>query len=257
MRRKMHLRKKVSFKNKKRKPINKVLLIIILIIVAIIMAFNYVNKMVSPILLNYAEIESKKLASLIISKAINNEVAESLNVEKLFILNKNEKEEITTIDFDPVLVNQFLLKAINRVQLNMKYVQDGDIDKLDLGEDILISYDKEMLKKGIFFEIPMGVVFNNTFLANLGPKIPVRFKVMGDIIANIKSKVTNYGINNALIETTVHLVLTERVILPVTSKTNTVTIDIPIALKIIQGTVPSYYFSGLNNSSPILSLPIE
>lgn len=257
MRKKMHLKKKIAFKNKKSKPINKILIIIICIVVAIIFSFNFVNKMVSPVLLNYAEIESKKLASLIVSKAINNEVAESLKVEELFIINKNENGEISTIDFDPVLVNQFLLKAINRVQLNMKYVQDGDIDKLDLGEDVLVSYDKKMLKKGIFFEIPMGVVFNNTFLANLGPKIPVRFKVMGDIITNIESKVTNYGINNALIETTIHLVLTERVILPVTSKTNTVTVDIPIALKIIQGTVPDYYFNGLNNSSPILTQPIE
>lgn len=257
MRRKMHLKKKIGFKNKKNKVINKILIIIILIIIALVSAFSYINQIVSPILLNYAEIESEKLASLVISKAINNEVAESLNVEKLFIINKDEKGEIATIDFDPVLVNQFLLKAINRVQLNMKRIQDGDIDKLDLGADILVSYDKKMLKKGVFFEIPMGVVFNNTFLANLGPKIPVRFKVMGSIIANIDSKVTNYGINNALIETTVHLVLTERVILPVTSKTHTVTVDIPIALKIIQGTVPSYYFSGMNNSSPILTLPIE
>jgi sporulation protein YunB len=253
----MHLKKKITFKNKNNRTINKILLIIILIFVVTILVFNYVNRKVSPILLNYAEIESKKLASLVISKAINNEVAQSLNVEKLFILNKNETGEVSTIDFDPVIVNQFLLKAINTVQLNLKHIEDGEIDKIDLGEDVLVSYDKEKLKKGVFFEIPMGVVFNNTFLANLGPKIPVKFRIMGDIIANIESKVTNYGINNALIEIKVNLVLTERVILPITSKSIQVTINIPIALKIIQGIVPNYYFNGLNNSSSILTVPIE
>ncbi|MDD2377371.1 MAG: sporulation protein YunB [Bacilli bacterium] len=257
MKRKMSLRKKIIFSNKKSKGINKVLLVLVLIFMMIIIVFNYINRMVSPVLLSYGEIESKKIASLIISRAVNYEASESLDVDKLFVVHKNEDGEISTIDFDPVIVNKFLQNAINTIQVNLKHLENGNIDKINLGQDVLLNYDRENLKKGVFFEIPMGVVFNNSLLANLGPKVPVRFRLIGDIIANIESKVTNYGINNALIEVIVKLVLSEKVILPIISNTITVSINIPIGLKIIQGTVPNYYFNGLNNSSPILKIPME
>ncbi|MDD2435405.1 MAG: sporulation protein YunB [Bacilli bacterium] len=257
MKKKMSLRKKILLNNSKNRNINKILIIFILVFITIVIVFNYINHKISPILLNYAEVETKKIASLIISKAINQEVSESLDVDKLFIISKDDKGEISTIDFDPVIVNKFLLQAINTVQTNLKNLENGNIDEINLGENVLLNYDQENLKKGVFFEMPMGVVFNNVLLANVGPKIPVRFRLIGDIIANIESKVTNYGINNALIEVTIKLVLNERVILPVTSKSITVFVNIPIALKIIQGTVPNYYFNGLNNSSPILKIPME
>jgi len=37
-------------------------------------------------------------------------------------------------------------------------------------------------------------------LSNLGPKIPVKFDLVGEVIINIETKITNYGINNAMME---------------------------------------------------------
>ena len=91
----------------------------------------------------------------------------------------------------------------------------------------------------------------------LGPKIPVRLNIVGDITSNIKTKVTNYGINNALVEVFINMQIDEQVILPFSSKKISITNDIPVAIKMIQGTVPNYYFNGLEQESPIVSLPIE
>ena len=49
----------------------------------------------------------------------------------------------------------------------------------------------------------------------------------------------------------------EQVILPFASKKMSVKSEIPVALKIIQGTVPNYYFNGLEQQSPLVSLPAE
>ena len=252
----MRLKRKIIFKTKKSK-INFVIYIIIALIISILLLFRYINNKVSPLLLDYAEIESKKLSSIIVSKAINHEVAKELTVEDLFIITKTDEGEIRTIDFNPVLVNQILLKATTAVQTNLKYLEDGDIDKLELGDNTLINYDPDNLREGIFYKVPTGIIFNNALLSNLGPKIPVRFSLIGDIIANVITNVTNYGINNALIDAKIHLKLNQRVILPISTRDISVEVTVPIAIKIVQGVVPEYYFNGFSTNSELFTLPVE
>lgn len=256
MRRRICLKKKIKWKLKMSK-INILVYIIVAILIAVFLLFKYINKRVSPILLDYAEMESRKLASIVVSKAINKEIASELTVENLFVITKSDDGEIKTIDFNPVLVNELLLKATTAVQTNLKYLEDGKIDKLELGENTLINYNPDNLREGIFYKIPAGVVFNNSLLANLGPKIPVRFSLIGELGANIVSNVTNYGINNALIEVQMNLKLNQKVILPIASRKATVEVNVPIALKIVQGVVPEYYFNGFSKNSSTFTLPIE
>ena len=76
------------------------------------------------------------------------------------------------------------------------------------------EYDYNLLKKGIIYEIPMGLVSSNVFLSNLGPKVPLKLFLVGDVTSNITSKVTEYGINNALLEIGVNVEVTTKINLP-------------------------------------------
>lgn len=257
MKRKMVLKKRPFFKRNKPKGINVIICITIAVLISVVLLFKWINTKISPILLDYAEMESKKLASIVVSKAINMEIAQELTVENLFIITKSDSGEIQTIDFNPALVNQLLLKATTLVQTNLKYLEEGKIDKLELGENTLINYDPDNLREGIFYKIPMGVVFGNSLLANLGPKIPVRFSLVGDIVANVESSVTDYGINSALIDVKIKLTINQKVILPIASRKVVVEVDIPLALKVVQGVVPNYYFNGFSKSSSTFTLPTE
>ena len=79
----------------------------------------------------------------------------------------------------------------------------------------------------------------------------------GSITTNIDTKLTNYGINNALVEISINISMEEQILLPYTVKTITVENSIPVVLKIIEGTVPKYYSNGISGSSPTLSIPLE
>ena len=138
----------------------------------------------------------------------------------------------------------------------MKMLEEGDIGNLDLPNSNYLSSNQK-LKRGIIFEIPSGLIFNNAFFNNLGPKIPVRLNLVGDVISEVRTNVTNYGINNALIEIKINLKLTEQVILPIATNKIEIDLSVPIALKIIQGTVPNYYLNGLSGSSSVVAIPIE
>ena len=244
--RRIKLKKRIKFKNS--------ILIIILLIISIFLAFKFINLKINPVLLDYANMEARKLASIIINDAINKNFKD-INIDELFIITK-EENEIKAIDFNPIIVNQVLTNTTILIQTNLKYLEQGKIELLNLNTDALIDYNTDKLRQGIIYEIPSGVIFGNSFLANIGPKIPVRFSLVGDIVSYVNTNVKDYGINNALIEVNIVLELSEQLILPFVTDKITIDTTIPVALKLIQGTVPNYYLNGLQNS-PAITLPIS
>jgi len=245
-------------KRKKFDKLNTVILVIIFLFLSIIMALVYINSKLSPILLDFAELETSKLANLIINRAVTKQIANGIEIEKLFSTIQNSAGEIQTIDFNPTVVNKVLNMTTNAVQSSLKAVEQGNIEMIEVPDDVLVEYDKKKLKRGIVFEIPLGAVTENAFLSNLGPRVPVKLNLIGSVASNINTKINQYGINNALIEVYVKIQVTEKINLPLSSKNITVSSDIPIAMKIIEGKIPSYYSSsGLNQSSPILTLPAK
>lgn len=241
-------------KNKQVKIINKIIIVAMLLILFIVLAFRFINKKVSPILFSYAESSVKKLTNLVINRAISKQLTEELNIDDLFIITKDNDNKIKTIDFNPILVNKTLTIITNNIQLNLKYLEEGKIDLLELPDNIDIDIDEKKISKGIIYEIPSGVIFNNSVLANIGPKIPVKLSIIGDIVSTVNTKVTNYGINNAMIEVNIIVEVEEMVILPVTTKRIKVETSIPVAIKLIEGQVPNYYFNGIDKNSPSIAI---
>ena len=206
--------------------------------------------------MNYAELETKKLSSIAINRAVNKQLANGMNIDEMFNIIKNDNGEIATIDFNPAIVNKVLNTTTNVVLINLKAIEEGNIDFIEL-PDILISNAKDKLKNGIIYEIPLGTITNSGFLSNLGPKIPIKLNIIGSVESNVKTNIKEYGINNALVEIYIRISVTEQINVPFISKRVTVTSDIPVALKVIQGSVPKYYGGTLSKQSNIFSIPIE
>lgn len=224
---------------------DKLILVMIGIIFFAFLGIDLLNRKVMPKLMEYTKIEADKLGTLIINDAISKKVVEELNVDELFIITRDSNGEIISIDFDTVLVNKLLTTATHQVELSLKYLETDKIDSIDLPSNIVLTRDEG---EGIFFEVPSGIIFSNSFLSNLGPKIPVKLNLVGSVISGVSTKVTNYGINNALIELYLDLEVNLKVILPFISDDIKVKTSIPIAIKMLKGKVPEYYLNGyLNN----------
>lgn len=237
---------------------NVLVFIVIFLFVFICWFLSYVNRRVSPTLFNFAEIETTKLANLIINRAINRQVAKALDLDDLFVLIKNNDGEIETIDFNTAIVNKILSTTTNSIQIYLKAIEQGNIDLIELPEEILIEYDREKLKKGIIYEVPLGIATKNIFLANLGPKIPIRMGLVGSVVSNINTKLNQYGINNVLVEVNIVIEVVQQVNLPFMSKRVNLKTNVPLALKVIQGKIPQYYQGGgFEKNSSLLALPIE
>lgn len=257
MKKRIKLKKRISIKKINVNRKNLFIYLFIFFLIVLFFSFRFIDNKVTPILMNYAELEMRKFSNIIINRAVASELSEGLNIDELFLITRDSSDEIKTIDFNPIVVNKVLTLIAGRIQKNLFYIKEGQFDMLDLPVTFFSDYSIEKLKKGIIFEIPSGVVFQNSLLSNLGPKIPVRLNLVGDIVSNIETRVTNYGINNALIEIMMDVQINEQVILPFTSKQIALKTSVPIAIKLIQGTVPNYYFNGMSKTTPNFILPVE
>lgn len=227
--------------------ININIIIIIMIIICVVLGLMIVNKKVRPIFLAIAQDESKRISNIIINDSVKKEINNGITFDKLFIVNDNDNNSI--VDFDTVVINRLMTNINDNILLNIKYLENGDVDKLDM----LVGYNKKKLKKGIIYEIPLSTTINNIFLFNLCPKIPVKIHYVGNIESKIRTKITNYGINNALVEVYIDISINLQIILPLLTNKITTNNSVPIAIKMVHGNIPQY-FSGANSS---FSIPIE
>lgn len=236
--------------------VNLLLITFMLIFFSIVYLLGFINNKVSPILIEYAETEMVKFARLIANKTVVKEINDTISTDDLFIISRNN-EVIQTIDFNPIAVNRLLSIITSSIESDFNAIASGNYDVIGLDSNVLINYNGDDLKRGIVFNIPSGIIFNNAFLTNLGPKIPVRFSLAGNIGSNIETKITNYGINNALVEANAIVDINMRIILPFVTEYTNIKVTIPLIIKLINGTVPNYYYNGISGSSSILTVPIE
>ncbi|MBQ9072037.1 MAG: sporulation protein YunB [Bacilli bacterium] len=246
----MHLKKR---KIKKNIIINKIILIIILLVIAIIYLLKLFNERAIPQFISYSEVQTERIVSLIINNTISEEVANNIDMDDLFITTKNSEGDIKSIDFNTISVNTLLSKTEKMLEKNLIAVEKGDIDSLGILANTWDGYDETNLKKGIIYELPSGIIFNNTILNNVLPKIPVKIDLIGNIFCKLTTDINSYGINNALIKIGIEVDVDVKILLPFVSETIKVSSNIPIIIKLIEGNIPEYYFNGYLDTPTITS----
>lgn len=240
---------------KKRKKSNKISVIIFIIVVGIFcsyMLIKYFSNKIGEVLMVYAESEVTNLMTLIINKSVSMQLEGSFDEDVLFDIVRDSDGNVNLIDFNSLEVNKVLKSVIDCVALNLKLVEDGRFLETNIFNDEKV--DRDNLSRGIIYEIPIGAVTKSSLLANMGPKIPVKMHIIGDVVANVATSVKEYGINNVLLQIGIYVEASGMVNLPFVSKKIMVNTTIPLSLKLIQGRIPNYYLNGINSSSNLAFL---
>lgn len=242
--------KKVHLKSKKSlniKLTNLIAIFIILLTTITFLVFAYIKKQIMPSIYKYGTTEATKFSNIIINSAIDKYISSQMETKKLFDIIYDTNNEIKIINLNTNLINSYTVKVAKSIQKNLKYIEQGNIQKVEYLSDLKETYDEKNLKKGIIFYLNAGFIFNNPIFSNFGGKIPIKLALTGDITNNIKTEVDNYGINNAIIKIYINIKITQQIILPFSAKDIVVETKIPLITKIINGTVPNYY-GNLNSS---------
>lgn len=248
------MHKRIHLKNRKRKNKKKknfLFFTLLIMAVAVFLMINFIGKTIGSKLMEYAKVEVGRIARYVVNYSVSSNNIKEMAAKDLFVVNKNKNDEIQTVDFDPVMINEILNSITENVINNFKAIESGNLEVINLSNGFLINTDVDKLKQGIITEIPIGIITDNALLSNLGPKLPVKLSIAGEIESYVDTKIDYYGINNALITVYVNIDVSQQIYMPIAVDRIIISQKIPIAIKMMQGVVPNCYFGGLTTSSVI------
>ncbi len=202
--------------------------IVISFLLIIYMGYKYSKKFIS-----YGEASSKRIVLFVINDSLSLSNYKDIDIGNILIIKSNN------IDLDVNKSNLLLDRINKRITDNLNCISSGNIDFDIKG---LPDIDYNNFKNGFVYSIPMGSLFGNGFISNIGPNIPVKILLIGDVMSYMDSSVKEYGINNAMIEVRINVKVSILVSMLFTSKRVTIESSRVVIMKIIQGEIPSYYF---------------
>lgn len=241
----MRLRKRVI----KRGPLSLNQIFIITFITFVICTFQslwLINKYIEPTLISVAETKARQFAALAINDAISTEIAGNLDMTDLIIIHKDK--DTLGYSFNPKIYNKVISDASKRVQHNL----DSIVDTLPEEEnETNIKKGKDNNGEKIIYYIPLGMATNNTLFMNMGPKIPVKFEILGNVISDVETRIKQTGINNTFLEIYVKVTVQMNVVIPLVEKQIEISNSIKIGDLFLQGDVPQYYNGNSGGESDV------
>lgn len=253
----MKFQKPVRRKKNFRRKWNLLPFILLSIVIAVIYLFYTVNQKLTPIYLQYAEVQTEKIASHVISEAITERISNVLDVNDVIQHVPTENSDQVTVKYNTEVINRILADVRTTVDENLDEIEKGNIDILPLEENIEYDATQMQAQGGVVFFVSLGQVTNLPLLGNLGPKIPIRFHVIGDAQANVVPYIKEFGINNAYVEVNIVLKVQVKIIVPLATKTAYVEQTIPVAIGLVQGQVPQVYSPGEGGTKPNIEVPLK
>ncbi|MBP2241925.1 sporulation protein YunB [Cytobacillus eiseniae] len=212
-----------------------------------------INKNLEPTLIGIAESRARQFAAQAINDAIDKNISESIDINELIVKHENAGEP--SYSFNPKVYNKAISESQKRVQTYLNLVEAGEVDQLEnFKNNIKIEIDETKNETGIIYYIPIGMATKMTLLSNLGPKIPVRLEIIGDVTSDVEARIAESGINNTFLEVYINVKVHMNVIIPLVESPIEVSNQVRIGDLFHPGKVPQY-FNGSGEGIPAVIPP--
>ena len=188
-----------------------------------IIIFSLYSKKLNPKLNDYIDFLVKDEIYKKVIKSNNFITNEEVN--DILYIDKNKSNEIVYLDYDIDKTYKLLNKYID-------------------------SLKKDNSKSKIL-TVPFFIASDNIIISSLGPKIKFKYEIIDNVKGKIKTKVTDFGVNNALVEMYFELEIGYLVVIPMNKKESVLKTEILISSKIINGKVPTFYGKNIFKESSV------
>jgi len=205
---------------------NRVLLASLAFVILFVMWIHSLNRYVEPRL--------QAIAKQNVIFAINN-ITQSVLADmeydpnSLVQITNLPDGSISAVSYDSYRLNQILYTALHTIDESL------DAEEADRGH---YDGDEIYFKNGVVYECPIGLLTKIPFLANSGPRIPIRLKLLNDVTGEIKVASTPYGINNTLIKVYIKISVKTQIITILSTSEMETSTEIPVVVQIVNGKVP-------------------
>lgn len=175
---------------------------------------------------------ARQQSGLAVHRIVQEAIKElSYDSAALYHVRMSKEEEILQVEFDSAALNELLSSSLQSIDASLKAAQEG---KQDPGSGEILYQD------GVVYEVPLGYFTQLYVLADKGPRIKIRMRMLQDVTGEIKTSMEPYGINSSMVKITLVIQAEMQAItfLSVTSVRKEY--EIPLVVQVISGKVPSY-----------------
>jgi len=211
--------------------------------------FSFYSSKVSPKAIILIDKKLDKIMYQFFSDLITNDVINKESVNDILEITKNNKDEIVSVKYD--------LEKTYKILTDVSVILKQGISNLENGKIDVKIFDKYLSnnQNGLVLNIPVFLGSSNIFLNNIGPRIPVLINFNETLLTNIRTKVTNYGFNNALLEVYITVEMQKLIITPLKKEGEKFYYEILVGALVVHGNVPEFYGGVYENSSGFLDIP--
>lgn len=244
------MKRLVTYKRKNKNTMKLMFVVFFCVLVCAFIFFNCYSKKTSTKVVPLVDQKIDKIIYQFFSDLITSDVINNESVNDILEISKNSQGEILTVNYDLEKTYKILTDVSNILKNGINNLENGKID--------VTIYDKYITsgKNGLILNIPLFLGSDNIFLNNIGPMIPVLINFNESLLTNIKTKVTNYGFNNALLEVYITVEMKKLIIVPFKETEEKFYYDILIGALVVNGSVPEFYGGMYESSSGILDIPM-
>ena len=198
---------------------NKIIVIFSMIfgLSVLIGSFIYVDTSLRPTITVLAETKALELANRSINKAVGEIVKDKINYSDLMHTKIDDEGKITMIQANTIMMNKIAADVALQIQEELKQVKTTT------------SY------------IPIGTALGSPILAKYGPQLKVSIQPIGTVSVDFKTDFESSGINQSRHRIYLESKTQVKVVIPLTTSTKEVKVQIPICETIIVGDVPNSY----------------
>ncbi len=168
----------------------------------------------------YIDQKSSMFVSRMLENTIRNSVLNKLNSKDLVYIETSGT--IQNIIIDSQVTNQILADVYKNINEELENLENENYQ----------------------LKIPVLGAFNKSFLASIGPKVNIEIMPSSSVKVDITSKITEYGINNSLLEMYIETDIVFNTYIPLRESEVIVNSRIPIHVQVLKGDVPKYYYRG-------------
>lgn len=195
---------------------------LVIFLVLTIQSLVFLEKRLEPTLLILASQKAEQLAKDAITDAVTKRISQQgVDFNQIVMIEKDNEGRIQAYQFNFREYARIVGETTSRVQNKLQEFEQDKVDRT----------------------IPLGLATGNSFLANMGPQLPITFMPIGSVKTRLETELKEAGINMVLATVYIFVEVDLRIVIPFATDEKTVTTKIPITHSLIIGDVPQYLYN--------------
>lgn len=209
---------------KKAKKLSKFLIIVIVMIIT----FYGILNSVEPIVDALCKDKAKSVATIICNEE-STKIITNYKYEDLITIHRDNNNNITMIQSNIIPINYIISDVGEKVQ---KRIDETNSDNI---------------------YVNLGGFTGSKLLSGLGPKIPIKLSLVGNIETDLRSEFSSQGINQTIHRIYLQIDCRISILTPYNIKEERISNQVLIAENVIVGKIPESYYNleGLNSDNAI------